>query len=427
MSWGDAQFDELEAGGFIVARQRRTFSPGVQLAFVYAGVVLPVVCFLMTLHGPIDAPAWQSGAIHDYFAFLLSGRAGYVFFPLLIYSIICFLIALFDLRNLSDTVAVQLGVYSGVLLAFHFSTVLFIVTFQVAAPGIRLLGLPLAIALANLVPIGIWYVLRLAVQGLKFLTEDRALAQAGLFVGVILTFSLILIVASFDSTEAVTGVACLPFGIAIAASLFCCAYWAFGAYLAVAIQLARRNWHRMQFRLSQLLIVFTWLAAYLAACRASVVIALAEYAKLPTSPPSDCYIATAAARGHRGLVGAWGVSLADGRTLWVNEQLLTLKCGELAIRTLCPKLHRALRLIYDRLGPCLAKYMTHPLLADAAYLSLKPCEWATQAALYLLLGEAGSALRSTYADAGHKSLRRAPHAADTSDQFSLRFDDSSLK
>jgi hypothetical protein len=42
---------------------------------------------------------------------------------------------------------------------------------------------------------------------------------------------------------------------------------------------------------------------------------------------------------------------------------------------LAPGLHRPLRAFYDVVGAALAKRMTQPWLADAAYLLLKPWEW----------------------------------------------------
>jgi hypothetical protein len=36
-----------------------------------------------------------------------------------------------------------------------------------------------------------------------------------------------------------------------------------------------------------------------------------------------------------------------------------------------------LRAIYDRIGPTMAAALVHPLLADLAYVLLKPAEWIT--------------------------------------------------
>ena len=75
------------------------------------------------------------------------------------------------------------------------------------------------------------------------------------------------------------------------------------------------------------------------------------YSKLPLEDPSGCYIATAAARGHPAIVKSWPVQLAGGKILQVNRQLAILKAGELALRALAPRLHCALRWIYDFVGP----------------------------------------------------------------------------
>ena len=50
-----------------------------------------------------------------------------------------------------------------------------------------------------------------------------------------------------------------------------------------------------------------------------------------------------------------------------------------------PRLHAALRAVYDRFGPRLAASMTHPLLADVAYMAIKPAEWLATALLRTLL------------------------------------------
>jgi hypothetical protein len=117
-----------------------------------------------------------------------------------------------------------------------------------------------------------------------------------------------------------------------------------------------------------------WLTAYLVAWRLAIQATLEAYAALPAHPP-DCYIATAAAQGHRRLTRARPVRLSDGHLLWVNAQLRYLKCGELALQAVSPATHRRVRRVYDCVGLWLARRLRHPLLADAAYLTLKPVEW----------------------------------------------------
>lgn len=383
MSWGDAQFDS--AGDEpLVPREPRTFRPVAKAALFYAGIVLPCICFAATGNGPVDSPTWQSGRLSDYFAFLLTARTGFVYFPLLLFSMLSFCAVVFNVRGRVDSPIVRFGVCTGVVLAFHFSVLLFVVTFHVTWPCWELLLLPLVIVAANLAPIIGFYIVRSAATLLWFFaktSEGIAWIVFGLFGFLVLGWLCLGAAQVYDPAGVLF---IFPVAVFALSSLFANAYWAFGAYLAVAIHVARRH-GKMQFRLAHLLVVFTWLAAYLAATRVAVQLALNDYATLPTSPTGGCYIATAAARGHRRFVGARAISLGSGRTLWVNRQLVTLKCGELVIRALFPRGHRAMRAVYDWFGPRLASQITHPLLADAVYLSLKPCEWFARSLLAVLV------------------------------------------
>ncbi len=69
----------------------------------------------------------------------------------------------------------------------------------------------------------------------------------------------------------------------------------------------------------------------------------------------------------------------------MNSQTRTLKCAELILREACPRLHRVLRGAYDAVGPVLARRLTHPLLADTAYLALKPFEWLARAVVRIFV------------------------------------------
>ena len=124
------------------------------------------------------------------------------------------------------------------------------------------------------------------------------------------------------------------------------------------------------------------------AWRGAYALALAEYAKLPTEPPPDCYVCTAAARGHRRWVGA------DARGC--NDQMRHLKAAELALMALAPRLHRRLRRVYDAWGPSLARRLRRPLVADLAYALLKPLEWACREILRLAVEGADARARRLY-------------------------------
>lgn len=98
------------------------------------------------------------------------------------------------------------------------------------------------------------------------------------------------------------------------------------------------------------------------------------------------------------MVKSGPVGLPGGETMRVNPQLRYLKCGELALQTLRPRMHKSLRGVYNRVGPRLARRMTHPLLADLAYLSLKPVEWGVRLGLRVLVPNAEAIAGRVYPD-----------------------------
>jgi hypothetical protein len=138
-----------------------------------------------------------------------------------------------------------------------------------------------------------------------------------------------------------------------------------------------------------------WLAAYAAAWRFDILKMYELYAALPTEPP-NCYIATAAARGHPRFVQSWTVQRADGKSMQVNRQLQWLKCAELALVAVHPRLHSLLRRVYDVIGKRLARSIQNPLLADAAYLILKPWEWFAGLVLQTIIPEIDSISKKMY-------------------------------
>jgi hypothetical protein len=153
---------------------------------------------------------------------------------------------------------------------------------------------------------------------------------------------------------------------------------------------------RLRFSLAQLFGLLAWLAAYLGAWRTSFIWMLQEYARLPTTAPTGCYISTAAARGHRWLVRSEACVSRDGSVHRVNDQMRFLKAGELLLTSVSPSAHRACRWVYDRVGPLLAAALVHPVLADVAYLLLKPPEWLCRMALALVLRGQRQLIRSVY-------------------------------
>lgn len=127
---------------------------------------------------------------------------------------------------------------------------------------------------------------------------------------------------------------------------------------------------RLKFWVSQLWGLPFWIGALFNARRI--------YSNLPDEPPQGCFVVTAAARGHAQLVGPFvphARHARHGRVRHVNRQLLTFWAFEQRWQSAAPRTHRAFRRLYNNVGPHLARRLTNPWLADAAYLALKPCEW----------------------------------------------------
>lgn len=98
------------------------------------------------------------------------------------------------------------------------------------------------------------------------------------------------------------------------------------------------------------------------------------YDSLPDTMPG-CFVVTAASRGHEAVVGPLVPVTRRGRKIRVNQQLLVFWQFEAVWQQLFPASHRWFRSLYNRIGPIIARRLTSPWLADAAYLALKPCEW----------------------------------------------------
>jgi hypothetical protein len=139
-----------------------------------------------------------------------------------------------------------------------------------------------------------------------------------------------------------------------------------------------------------------WASAYLVAWRYDLLKMYELYAALPPEPPPDCYIATAAARGHPEFVHSWIIRRMDGKPIYVNVQLQRLKCAELAMMAVNPRLHKLLRKMYDVNGKFLALRIQNPLMADVAYLLLKPWEWLARLILRFVLPEIDSISGAMY-------------------------------
>jgi len=117
-----------------------------------------------------------------------------------------------------------------------------------------------------------------------------------------------------------------------------------------------------------------WAGALAVTIWAKIILAHQAYSALPDVMPDDCFIVTAAARGNRRFVGS-KPNPTTGRM--ENSQLARMRIFERYLIAEFPNAHRLLRAVYNRVGPPVARRIRRPLVANLAYVLLKPLELLT--------------------------------------------------
>ncbi len=319
------------------------------------GVVLPFVCFLVfgESGGPLLVE-WQSGRWNDKLAMMFNGAPARPFYPLLLLAGLAAVALVARPVEMARHVLVRIGVYGGVVLGVMYSVIYFGGNGEAGGLVATFIGC------AAVAAIGSWLV-----------QDDDIFPAVAAWVWkhrwpIWIMIGVLLAIAAVASE----GVALmLPLVIAIVGAP--AVYTLVFAMLTVRIVREYRG-GRGEWGVG-LWWVVGWCSAYIAALVGGIALAIDSYSKLPTQPPQGCYIATAAARGHRRLVGSRVVVLPGGRSMRVNRQLQTLKCGELALQVAMPRVHRVLRRVYDVLGPPIAGRMG-VWSADAAFMLLWPVQ-----------------------------------------------------
>jgi len=344
-----------------------------RLLYGFAGIVLPIICLAVAGMGHMLGPEWQSGAWHDKTIMLVWSSVGWPLYPLCLFAMAGMAVALVSVRWTARVAVCRWGLYSGIPLSMVYMVLLAIAIakphdtvwqnfwYVAAVSGAEVLGG----TVVSLVLLACWYVTT------RWGTLRLWLAVLG---GLMLMVALAAGVAALAGGrrglgEIVGPCIFLPMAGILAGS----PGLALAAYGVMAIRVAcheNKPWTPYWLRLTAAL---AWLAALGGAWKIAAALAVTEYAKLPTTDPS-CYIGTAAARGHRWLVGAAPVDNVPGG-LRINDQVRYCKAFEVILAATCPGLHNALRRLYDTIGPVLARKIQTPWLADLAYLLLKPAEW----------------------------------------------------
>jgi hypothetical protein len=332
-----------------------TLHPFDTAVLFFYGVYVPLGTLWLTMEfRPFD-PQWQSGTLAAHAALYLWPEAIWPFYPLIAAAIVGFTLLLYFPKRFIGVWYVRMALYSGVPIAMFLAVIAAINV--VPDPGSleSLIGTFIAIVMA----LGLFAVIRMGFFRTKsgsryFSTRYRVLVTIGT------SFSLTIVYPFFFMSMVASPLTTLT---------------AYGLLTSHIIRCRGEPW---RFSLARFFAAMTWGIAILAAWRETARRAAELYSKLPTHPPQDCYVCTAAANGHARFVGSWQVPTDDGRSRCVNRQLQRIKLAELATARRLPRVHRYCRAVYDRLGPGLARSIRNPYLADLAYVALKPCEWAAR-------------------------------------------------
>jgi hypothetical protein len=320
----------------------RPLLPVERFFYMLGGILMPAACFLLAAADVSVGPASKESGWRGFVMLLFDREANWALGLLLAASAVALGAALMDVHRHGSKPFVRVATFGGILIS---------ATYVVAGT----IGDDEGVMLwANLGALVLCAVLR------RISAAHRAFANAALVLPCLVACGVAVI-------EPAALLFAVFFGFVAGPA------WSLAAYGAMWLRLRREPFVERAPIARPLAL---WLASFAAALAVALVEASRLYRELPEHPPGDCYVATAAARGHPRLVRSW---VAGGRR--VNAQLIRLKALELALARTAPRLHAAARAIYDRAGPALAARIRHPLAADLAYLSLKPAEWTARALL----------------------------------------------
>ena len=370
------EYEPSSLATWLAQQKPATFATSlhVRIGLGIYGIVLPVICFLVTaMRGGFSAD-WQSGRWADKLSFVLSGQCGWPIFPLLIYSMISMGAVIRDETNAFQKAWVRFGVFSGTIVC---SWYLFVFGFVVFGNPITLIFLLLGAAFWILVAHGLVLLLQ---------TISKFHDLIPLITTIVGVAIIVLIIAISGGPEIVLALILAPCLL----SLLLSTPLAFLVYFGMSIRILKVSDPARRFSLLQLMGWVTWCVAFASALQLTIKQSFTEYSRLPLEPAypgyQDCYVATAAAKGYRWIVGSQSLPTAASQPVIVNQQLAIFKAAELTLRAISPSAHRWFRFIYNRLGPRAAAKLSGPLSATVAYLGLKPAEWLCRIALRILLG-----------------------------------------
>ncbi len=366
------------------------FSGEDQSFHLFAGAVAPIVPFWATLAfgstGPIISHRrfGVNVPVSDYASVFLGSHVSWMFAPFCLASLVCFVAILLDWKR-GRRWYLRLGVYGGAVLGMMFSVAIGLAMGEFGLPGSQFLPfLDVRISRAWLSPVvvafffGIYFLHR----GLR--RRHRHAPEVMWWILLGLPF-LGLILRSFISVS---------LSVMIAPVLLFVIFPLFSAAPLVVLSYGLMSWHLIRTYewtkpIHTSVGALVWLSGLGLTLQAAFRRSVQIYESLPMPESSKCYVASAAARGSRWLVG----SDEHGAT----DQLRFLKALEILLVLTFPAFHRFLRKIYDFAGPRFARIIEKRVwLANFAYFSLKPAEFLARFALRLVGGDAPDLAKRLY-------------------------------
>lgn len=359
--------------GWLTLERFPTFS---RVLLVIFGVAWPLVPFTIMELDAADAPEtlfadWQSGHWSEYVGLLVGGVPARPFYPFLIFAMAAMIALIARPRTMGRETWVRLGLLVGVVMGVQYTLLL---ALALGFEGLFVAFIALSGALLVIAPAAALMPRRLPGPGSALPHAKRVWAAIGIVAGSLACLYVIIAVIMPESLALIAVI----FLLALIGSpwLFAVAY---GFALARCLRAGIAGFGR-----GYVVRISVGIIAYFTAWAGALALMLRQYQQLPAQPP-HCYIATGAARGHRRLTGATPITLKNGQTLLLTRQLQALKAGELAIKAASPKLHRAMRRVYDALGPRIAARLSSPWRADLAYLLLVPVALITRGMLRVIV------------------------------------------
>lgn len=337
-----------------------TIHPASRIVGILFGMLGPLLIVVSAATTPMDPMNvdWQSGYIEDYIGVMLAGRAMWAFYPFLFWAYAAYSAVMIAPITMGRTWWTRAGLWLGCVLGVQYQLIIFGNLFGLGE------GFWIAIFI-SLIPLGILAAIvssnhaldaRRTPRPRKRRTWRALSIQAGVAL-------FLLIVVGVLTRGIVFAVLLLPVLLAGPYLMLLC-------MSATLCRVYRTDFSEPPQR-SEPIPVAAAAGGYLAAWPIAISQAQIVYSSLPMHDPS-CYICTASAQGHRWLTRARPVRLADGSVMLVTKQMRILKAAEWLIAERLPRLHRAMRWVYDRVGPRIASRIQSCWLADVSYLLFVP-------------------------------------------------------